>query len=57
MYLQLSGSPVLGDTQGQAELGSEQPDGAVGVPVHCKELDQMTFKGLFQLKKFYDLII
>jgi len=30
------------------------PDGAVGVPVHCRELDQMALKGPFQLKQFCD---
>jgi len=30
------GSPVIGNTQGQAGRGSEQPDVAVGVPVHCR---------------------
>jgi len=30
------GSSVPGDIQGQAEQGSEQPDIAVGVPVHCR---------------------
>ena len=30
------GCPVLGDFQGQAELGSEQPGLAVCVPVHCR---------------------
>jgi len=28
--------PSLGDVQGQAGPGSEQPDVAVGVPVHCR---------------------
>ena len=28
------GCPIPGDTQGQAVWDSEQPDGAVGVPVH-----------------------
>ena len=27
-------------------------DGAVGVPVHCREGDQMALKGLFQLRPF-----
>ena len=27
---------IPGDTQGQAGWGSEQPDVAVGVPVHCR---------------------
>lgn len=39
------GCPVSRDTQGWAEWGSEQPDGAVDVPVHCK----MAFNGPFQL--------
>ena len=30
------------------------PDGAVGVPVHCRGADQMAFKGPFQLKQFCD---
>ena len=30
------GSPVLRDTQDQAARGSEQPNLAVGVPVHCR---------------------
>ena len=34
-----TGCPVLGDTQGQAGLDSEQSDLAVGVPVHCRGLD------------------
>jgi len=29
-------------------------DVAGGAPVHCRELDQMTFKGPFQLNHFYD---
>ena len=29
-------SYVPGGTQGQAGLGSEQPDVAAGVPVHCR---------------------
>ena len=39
-----------GDIKDQAGWGSEQPDRAVGTPVHCRELDLMTFKGSFQLK-------
>ena len=31
--------PVSGDILGQAGWGSEQPDLAVGIPVHCGELD------------------
>lgn len=30
------------------------PDGAVGLPVCCRGLDQMTFKGPLQLKQFYE---
>jgi len=30
------GSPSLGDVQGQAGPGSEQPDLAVDVSVHCR---------------------
>ena len=28
--------PVPGDSQGQAGQSSEKPDGAVGVPPHCR---------------------
>ena len=31
------GCPILGDIQGQAGEGSEQPDLALGVPVHCTD--------------------
>ena len=30
------GCPIPGGVQGQAEQGSEQPDLAVDVPVHCE---------------------
>jgi len=30
------GCPLLGDIQGQTGQGSEQPDLAVDVPVHCR---------------------
>ena len=30
------GSPILGDTEGQAGQGSKHPDPAVGIPVHCR---------------------
>ena len=46
-----------GDIQDWAGWGSEQPDGAVGVPVHGRELDWMAFKGSFQLKRFYGSMI
>lgn len=29
-------------------------DGAVGVPVHCRALDEMAFKNPFHLKRFCD---
>jgi len=32
------GCPILGDTQGQAGWGSEQPDVAAGVPAHCRQV-------------------
>ena len=32
------GYPIPGNTQGQVGRGSEQPDLAVGVPVHCREV-------------------
>ena len=32
------GCPVLGDIQDQAGPGSEQPDLAVHVPVHCRKV-------------------
>jgi len=44
------GCPSPWDSQGQAGLGSERPDVAVGVCVHCRELDQAIIKGPFQLK-------
>mgnify|MGYP001852897404 CR=1 FL=1 len=30
---------VVDDTRGQAGWGSEQPNGDVGVPVHCREVE------------------
>jgi len=30
------GCPIPGDIQGQVGWGSEQPDPAIGVPVHCR---------------------
>lgn len=35
----------------------EAPDQMVGIPVHCREVDQMAFKGPFQFKQFYDSMI
>ena len=34
--------------------GALSTDGAVGVPAHCRGLDQMAFKGPFQLEPFHD---
>ena len=48
--------PVPGDIQGQAEWGCEQPDVAIGVPVHCSGVG-MALKGHFQLKQFYESMI
>ena len=45
-------NPILRDIQSQVGWGSEQPNRAVGVPAHCRELDQITFKGPFHLKEF-----
>ena len=38
-------------------MGLWAPDGAAGVPFHCRELDQMAFQGPFQLEPFYDSVI
>jgi len=42
-------------TQGQVD-GALSTWSSAGVPVHCRKLDYMTFKGPFQLKWFYDSI-
>ena len=34
--------------------GAVSTDGAVGVPVHCREWDQMAFKGFFPFEPLYD---
>lgn len=47
------GSPVHGDTQGQVGPGSEH----LIVPVHCRGVDQITFKCHFQIKQFNDSMI
>lgn len=44
--------PIPVHPQGQA-WGAVSTDGAVGVPVHCRQWDQMAFGGTFQLKQFY----
>lgn len=36
------------------DLGSDRTSEAVGVSVHHRELDLMTFKGPFRLKPFYE---
>ena len=33
------GCPISGDVQGQPGAGTEQPDRAVGTPVHCRGVD------------------
>jgi len=40
------GHPRSGD-------GAVSADGAVGVPVHCRQCEQMAFRGPFWLKQFY----
>ena len=47
------GAPA--DTQGQAGWAL-CTDGAVAVPVQCRELDQMAFKGPFQLQQCCDSV-
>ena len=44
------GCPIPGDTHDQAGCASEHCDLAVGIPVHCRELNKMVFKGSFQLR-------
>ena len=41
------------ESKGQAG-GALSTDGAVGVPVHCREWDLMAFRGPFQFKPFCD---
>jgi len=36
--IHIGGCPVPGDIQGQTGWGSEQPDVAVGDPVHCRRV-------------------
>lgn len=38
-----SAYPILKDIQGQSRWGSKKPHIAAGVPVHSRQLDQMTF--------------
>ena len=38
LFIPTGGCPVLGDIQGQAGLGSKQPDLTVDVPVHCRRV-------------------
>ena len=37
--------------------GAVSTDGAVGIPVHCREWDQMAFRDPFQSEPSYDSII
>jgi len=37
-------------------MGLSAPDAAVSIPVRCRELVQMAFQGVFQLKQFYDSV-
>lgn len=46
-----------GNIQGQAELGSVQPNLAVDVPVHFRGDRLDDFRGPFQLKRLYDSMI
>ena len=47
-----------GSVQGQAGWGSEQPGLLEGVPAHSRGgWNQMIFKGPFQLKPLYGLVI
>ena len=48
-YCKKSGQwcPIAGDAHSQ-EMGLWAPDGAVGVPVHCREWDQAAFKSHFR---------
>lgn len=43
--------------QGQARLGSKQPDVLADVSVHCRRTDYTTSQGSFQHNQFYDSII
>ena len=45
--------PIPAGSQGEA-VGALSTDGAVGVPVHCREWDQLAFNDSFQLKRFCD---
>jgi len=44
------GYPVPGDIKGQVVQGSEQPDLAILVPVHCMRVGPDDLQGTFQLK-------
>lgn len=43
--------------QGWVEWDSDKPDLVEDVSAYCRGLDQMTFKGRFQLKLFHDSVI
>ena len=51
-----AGCPVLEDIQGQAGWGSEHQIQLQASLSIAGELYQMTFKGSFQLKQFYDSV-
>ena len=42
------GCPIPGDTQGPGGWGSEHPDVAVGVPVHCRGVGPDGFYGFLR---------
>jgi len=46
--------PIPGTIQGQVGQSSEKPDLVKDVPAYCRGIGQMTFKGPFQPKLFYD---
>jgi len=50
------GAPSLGTPKVRLD-GALSTDGAVGVPVHCREVELHGFKRLFQLKQFCDPMI
>ena len=49
-----SACPIPGDSQGQARWGSEPLMELWVSPLTAGELDQMAFKGPFQLKQFHN---
>ena len=51
------GSLIPADSQGQAGWGSEQPDLAVGVPVHCWEVGLDDHQKSLPTQRLYDSMI